>query len=65
MRQDEANRRIVGEAFGLSEQEMDAVVDLPQGEGILITETTHAHVQFMDSSQEEYQLFTTKPSELV
>jgi len=64
MRQDEANRRIVGEAFGLSEQEMDTVVDLPQGEGILITETTHAHVQFMASSQEEYQLFTTKPSEL-
>ncbi|NHV60413.1 MAG: DUF87 domain-containing protein [Candidatus Verstraetearchaeota archaeon] len=65
MRQDEANRRIVGEAFGLSEQEMDTVVDLPQGEGILITETTHAHVQFMASSQEEYQLFTTKSSELV
>jgi len=65
MKQDDANRRIVGEAFGLSEQEMDMVVDLPQGEGILITETTHAHVQFMASSQEEYQLFTTKPTDLV
>jgi len=64
MKQDEANRRIVGEAFGLSEQEMDAVVDLPQGEGILITETTHARVQFVAPTQEEYQLFTTKPSDL-
>lgn len=65
MRQDDSNRRLVGEAFGLSEQESDATVDFQTGEGLLITETTHAKVKFLASSEEEYALFTTKPSDMV
>lgn len=65
MRQDESSRRIASETFGLSEQETEIVLDLPQGEGLLMTETTHAWVQFTATSEEEYQLFTTKPSETV
>lgn len=64
MRQDDANKKIIGEIFGLSELEMEIAVDLQRGEGLLITETTHAWTQFMATSEEEYALFTTNPSEL-
>jgi type IV secretory pathway VirB4 component len=65
MRQDDSNKILIKEVFGLSDQEADIVVEFPQGEGLLITDTIHIRVQFLATSDEEYQLLTTKPSEII
>ncbi|MDH5807277.1 MAG: ATP-binding protein [Candidatus Methanomethylicaceae archaeon] len=63
MKQDELNKKIMSEIFGLSNQEIELTINLSQGEGLLMTETTHIWVHFLASSDDEYCLFTTKPSE--
>jgi energy-coupling factor transporter ATP-binding protein EcfA2 len=62
MRQDESAVRTVGEAFRLSNHEVDAIADLPVGRGILLAEGARVPVNFI-ASREEYTLFTTKPVE--
>ena len=62
LRQDEAALNLVGETFGLSETEKDAISEFQPGQGILIAENVHIPVDFIATS-EEYALFTTKPTE--
>ena len=62
MRQDESAVRLVGEAFGLSSYEMDAVLDFEPGQALLIAENIHIPIKFM-ATRDEYPLFTTKPAE--
>ena len=62
MRQDESAVRAIGEAFRLSDSEVDAIADMPVGRGILIAENARVPVSFI-ASREEYALFTTKPVE--
>jgi hypothetical protein len=57
MRQDESAVRLVGEAFRLSDYEVDAIADLPVGRGILLAEAARVPVSFI-ASREEYALFT-------
>ena len=64
LRQDESAVRTVGEAFALSESEIDAVLSFGQGQGLLIAENIHVPVDFL-ATKEEHILFTTKPSEIV
>ena len=62
LRQDEAAVGLVGETFGLSGVEKEAVLEFQPGQGILIAENIHVPVDFIAASQ-EYALFTTKPME--
>ncbi|MEM2046639.1 MAG: DUF87 domain-containing protein [Candidatus Jordarchaeales archaeon] len=62
LRQDEAAISLVGETFGLSSVEKEAVLEFQPGQGILIAENVHIPVDFT-ATREEYALFTTKPTE--
>jgi len=63
LRQDEAAVSLVGETFGLSDVEKEAVLEFQPGQGILIAENVHIPVDFT-ATREEYALFTTKPTEI-
>jgi len=62
LRQDEAAISLVGQTFGLSDVEKEAVLEFQPGQGILIAENVHIPVDFT-ATREEYILFTTKPTE--
>jgi len=63
MKQNEIAAPLVKEAFGLSETEEEMVQNFEPGDAILISENVHVSLHFY-ATEEEYKLFTTKPSEI-
>ncbi len=64
LRQDESAIRLAGETIGLSPAEMEALLELGQGQGLIITDDIHVPVDFV-ATKDEYAVFTTKPTERV
>jgi hypothetical protein len=64
LKQDETSVGVVTETFTLSDVEREYLLGAEPGEGIMITERGHMRIKFMAGSDEEYKLFTTKPSEI-
>jgi hypothetical protein len=64
LRQDELSADVVARAFGLSEREREHLVELDSGNGFLIAQNVHVPIKFI-ASEEEEQVFTTKPSDQV
>lgn len=64
LKQDETSVGLVTQVFGLSDVEREYLLGAEPGEGIMVTERGHMRIKFMAGSEEEYKLFTTKPSEI-
>lgn len=64
LRQDELSADVVARAFGLSEREREHLVELESGNGFLIAQNVHVPIKFI-ASEEEEQIFTTRPSDRV
>jgi Type IV secretory pathway, VirB4 components len=61
--QDPISSDIVAKAFNLSDYEREFVLSCRPGEGILVVKDFHVPVKIIPS-EEEYRLFTTKPTEV-
>ncbi|MCW4008798.1 MAG: ATP-binding protein [Candidatus Bathyarchaeota archaeon] len=64
LRQDESAIRLVSGAVGLSPQETEMLLEAKPGNGLLIAEDNRVILNFM-ATQDEYTLFTTKPTERI
>jgi len=64
LRQDESAIRLVTETIGLSDREMDMLLGFQPGQGIIVAEDVHVLANFL-ATQDEYALFTTKPTERI
>jgi len=62
LRQDESAIRLAGQTLGLSHTEQEALLELNQGQGLITAGDIHLPIDFL-ATQEEYSLFTTKPTE--
>ena len=62
LRQDESAIRLAGQTIGLSLAEMENLLELEQGQGLLLSGDIHLPIDFV-ATQEEYNIFTTKPAE--
>jgi len=62
LRQDESAIKMAGQTIGLSAAEMEALLELEQGQGLLLSGDIHLPIDFM-ATPDEYQVFTTKPAE--
>jgi len=64
LRQDESAIRQAGQTLGLSVNEMESLLELGQGQGLITAGDIHLPVDFL-ATQEEYKTFTTKPTERI
>lgn len=64
LRQDESAIRLASETIGLSTAEMDSLLELSAGQGLIVTDDIHVPVDFI-STKDEYAIFTTKPTERI
>ena len=62
LRQDESAIRLAGQTLGLSPTEMESLLELNQGQGLIASGDIHLPIDFL-ATNEEYTLFTTKPTE--
>ena len=62
LRQDESAIKQAGQTIGLSNNEMETLLELNQGQGLIVAGDIHLPVDFL-ATQEEYNIFTTKPTE--
>ncbi|MCL2135764.1 MAG: ATP-binding protein [Candidatus Bathyarchaeota archaeon] len=62
LRQDESAIHMAGQTIGLSTTEMKTLLELNQGQGLLTAGDIHLPIDFL-ATQEEYNIFTTKPTE--
>jgi type IV secretory pathway VirB4 component len=62
LRQDESAIRLAGQTIGLSATEMENLLELEQGQGLLLSGDIHLPIDFV-ATQKEYAAFTTKPAE--
>ncbi|MEM3958478.1 MAG: hypothetical protein QXO47_09805 [Thermoproteota archaeon] len=63
LRQDPISSDIVAKVFNLSDFEKEYVISCNPGEGILIIKDVHVPARIIPS-EEEYRMFSTKPTEL-
>ncbi|MCL2135616.1 MAG: DUF87 domain-containing protein [Candidatus Bathyarchaeota archaeon] len=64
LRQDESAIRFTGQTLGLSNTEMETLLELGQGQGQITAGDIHLPINFL-STDEEYTVFTTKPTERI
>ena len=64
LRQDESAIRLAGETIGLSPAEMETLLELGPGQGLIVTDDIHVPVDFV-ATKDEYAVFTTKPTERI
>jgi DNA helicase HerA-like ATPase len=64
LRQDESAIRQAGQTLGLSNAEMESLLELNQGQGLITAGDIHLPIDFL-ATQEEYKIFTTKPTERI
>ena len=62
LRQDESAIRMAGQTIGLSTAEMETLLELNQGQGLIVAGDIHLPIDFL-ATNEEYNIFTTKPTE--
>jgi hypothetical protein len=62
LRQDESAIRLAGQTLGLSHAEQEALLELNQGQGLITAGDIHLPIDFL-ATQDEYSVFTTKPTE--
>ncbi|MDR0460815.1 MAG: ATP-binding protein [Nitrososphaerota archaeon] len=62
LRQDESAIRMAGQVIGLSVAEMETLLELNQGQGLITAGDIHLPIDFI-ATQQEYEIFTTKPTE--
>jgi DNA replication protein DnaC len=62
LRQDESAIKLAGQTIGLSVAEMEALLELEQGQGLITAGDIHLPIDFL-ATNEEYNVFTTKPTE--
>jgi hypothetical protein len=62
LRQDESAIKMAGQTIGLSSSEMEALLELNQGQGLIVAGDIHLPIDFL-ATNEEYNVFTTKPTE--
>jgi hypothetical protein len=62
LRQDESAIKMAGQTIGLSASEMEALLELNQGQGLIVAGDIHLPIDFL-ATNEEYNVFTTKPTE--
>jgi Cdc6-like AAA superfamily ATPase len=62
LRQDESAIRQAGQTIGLSTNEMETLLELNQGQGLIVAGDIHLPIDFL-ATQDEYKVFTTKPTE--
>jgi type IV secretory pathway VirB4 component len=62
LRQDESAIKMAGQTIGLSSSEMEALLELNQGQGLIVAGDIHLPLDFL-ATNEEYNVFTTKPTE--
>jgi DNA helicase HerA-like ATPase len=62
LRQDESAIKLAGQTLGLSATEMETLLELNQGQGLLTAGDIHLPIDFI-ATQKEYTIFTTKPTE--
>jgi len=62
LRQDESAIKLAGQTIGLSIAEMEALLELEQGEGLITAGDIHLPIDFI-ATPKEYAVFTTKPAE--
>ncbi|MCL1977420.1 MAG: ATP-binding protein [Candidatus Bathyarchaeota archaeon] len=62
LRQDESAIKQASQTIGLSMVEMETLLELNQGQGLIIAGDIHLPIDFL-ATQEEYNIFTTKPTE--
>ncbi|MDR1993171.1 MAG: ATP-binding protein [Nitrososphaerota archaeon] len=62
LRQDESAIRMAGQTIGLSTAEMETLLELNQGQGLIVAGDIHLPIDFL-ATNEEYNVFTTKPTE--
>ncbi len=62
LQQDQSAAELVGDAFGLTESEVDATLDFEPGQAILSSRDVKVPLKFVATS-DEYRRFTTKPGE--
>jgi DNA helicase HerA-like ATPase len=62
LRQDESTIKQAGQTIGLSVAEMETLLELNQGQGLIVAGDIHLPADFL-ATNEEYNIFTTKPTE--
>jgi hypothetical protein len=62
LRQDESAIKTASQTIGLSLTEMETLLEIEQGQGLLLSGDIHLPIDFV-ATQEEYKIFTTKPAE--
>jgi len=62
LRQDESAIKLAGQTLGLSTAEMETLLELEQGQGLITAGDIHLPIDFV-ATQSEYTVFTTKPTE--
>jgi len=62
LRQDESAIKMAGQTIGLSTTEMETLLELNQGQGLIVAGDIHLPIDFLATNQ-EYNIFTTKPTE--
>ena len=62
LRQDESAIKQAGQTIGLSTTEMETLLELEQGQGLITAGDIHLPIDFV-ATQNEYAVFTTKPTE--
>ncbi|MDR0461709.1 MAG: ATP-binding protein [Nitrososphaerota archaeon] len=62
LRQDESAIKQAGQTIGLSIAEMETLLELNQGQGLITAGDIHLPIDFL-ATQQEYDIFTTKPTE--
>ncbi|MDR0461678.1 MAG: ATP-binding protein [Nitrososphaerota archaeon] len=62
LRQDESAIRMASQTIGLSSAEMETLLELNQGQGLIVSGDIHLPIDFL-ATNEEYNIFTTKPTE--
>ncbi|MCL2432667.1 DUF87 domain-containing protein, partial [Candidatus Bathycorpusculum sp.] len=62
LRQDESAIRMASQTIGLSTAEMETLLELNQGQGLIVAGDIHLPIDFL-ATNEEYNIFTTKPTE--
>jgi hypothetical protein len=64
LRQDESAIKLAGQTLGLSLAELEALLEFDQGQGLITAGDIHLPIDFV-ASQNEYAIFTTKPTERI
>jgi len=64
LRQDESAIKLANQTLNLSTNELEALLELGQGQGLITAGDIHLPIDFL-ATQEEYNTFTTKPAERI